>query len=248
VCKIRDALFTAYIAVLLIVTMPPAWVMVLLSPRGRAAHRIVRGWSRLVIRASGCRVRTTGTEHLRGAGTVMLVSNHVSYIDSVVLPAVVPVDFRFVAEHGVLTWPLVGTGVRKAGHLTVNRGSRPARLACAAAMVDRLRAGGSLLVYPEGRRSRREGLLPFRLGAFRAAVDAGRPVVAIAIRGTDTIVSTERWWLRHGPIEITVHAPIEPLGRDRAEMVRIRQRARDEIASSLGGHPTRHGATETQSG
>jgi len=233
VFKIRDALFTAYIAALLILTMPPAWVLVLLSPRGRAAHRLVRGWSRLVVRASGCRVRMTGVDHLRGAGTVVLVSNHISYIDSVVFLAVVPVDFRFVAEHGVLTWPLVGTGVRKAGHLTVNRGSRAARLACAGTMVATLRAGGSLLVYPEGRRSRGEGLLPFRLGAFRAAVDAGRPVVPIAICGTDTIVSTERRWLRRGPIEITIHAPIEPLGRDRAEMVRIRQRARDEIALSM---------------
>jgi len=247
VSKIRDALFTAYIAVLLIVTMPLAWVMVLLSPRGRAAHRIVRGWSRLVIRASGCRVRMTGVDRLRGAGTVVLVSNHISYVDSVVFLAVVPVDFRFVAEHGVLTWPLVGTGVRKAGHLTVNRGSRAARLACAGTMVDTLRAGDSLLVYPEGRRSRGKGLLPFRLGAFRAAVDAGRPVVPIAICGTDTIVSTERRWLRRGPIEITVHAPIEPLGRDRAEMVRIRQRARDEIASSLVEHAKRHRGTETQS-
>ena len=189
----------------------------------------------------------TGVDHLRGAGTVVLVSNHISYIDSVVFLAVVPVDFRFVAEHGVLTWPLVGTGVRKAGHLTVNRGSRTARLACAGAMVETLRAGGSLLVYPEGRRSRGEGLLPFRLGAFRAAVDAGRPVVPIAICGTDTIVSTERRWLRRGPIEITVHAPIEPLGPDRAEMVRIRQRARDEIASSLVEHAKRHRGTETQS-
>lgn len=241
---IRAALFTTYIAALLIVTMPPAWVVVLLLPRGRAADRLVRRWSQLVVRASGCRLHMTGVDHLRGLGTAVLVSNHISYIDSVVLLAVVPAAFLFVAEHGVLTWPLVGTGVRKAGHLTVNRGSRAARLACAAAMVETLHAGRSLLVYPEGRRSRGEGLLPFRLGAFRAAVDAGRPVVPIAIRGTDAIVSTKRRWLRRGPIEITIHAPIEPLGRDRAEMVRIRQQAREEIASSLVEHATRHRATE----
>ena len=84
VCKIRDGLFTAYIAALLIVTMPPAWVLVLLSPRGRAARRIVRGWSRLVVRASGCRVRLTGVDRLRGVSTAVIVSNHISYIDSVV--------------------------------------------------------------------------------------------------------------------------------------------------------------------
>src|SRR5438552_8664570 len=204
--------------------MPPAWVLVLLSPRGRASHRLVRGWWGLVIRASGCRVRMTGVDRLRGAGTVVLVSNHISYIDSVVFLAVVPVDFRFVAEHGVLTWPLVGTGVRKAGHLTVNRGSRAARLACAGTMVDTLRAGGSLLVYPEGRRSRGEGLLPFRLGAFRAAVDAGRPVVPIATRGTATIVATEHRWVRRAPPALTVHPALAPLGPHPAETLLIPHR------------------------
>jgi 1-acyl-sn-glycerol-3-phosphate acyltransferase len=140
----------------------------------------------------------------------------------------------------------VGTGLRKADHLTVDRGSRPARLACAAAMVDTLRAGRSLLVYPEGRRSRAEGLLPFRLGAFRAAVDAGCPVVPITVRGTDAIVSTRRRWLRRGPIDLTIHGSIAPLGADRSEMVRIRERAREEIASSLGEPHNRHGNIEAQ--
>jgi 1-acyl-sn-glycerol-3-phosphate acyltransferase len=230
---VGDALFTAYIAALLALTMPPAWLVLLLLPRGRMSDRLVRQWSRFIVRASGCRMRVRGVEHLRGAGAVTLVSNHVSYVDSVVLMAAVPADYRFVAEHGVLTWPMIGTAVRKAAHLTVDRGSRAARLACADAMVETLRDGNSLLVYPEGRRSRREGLLPFRLGAFRAAVAAGRPVVPITLSGTDVIVASERRVLRRGAIDVTIHEPIEPAGTDRSEMVRLRQRARAQIESSL---------------
>ena len=228
-----DFVFTAYIAALLALTMPPAWLVLLFLPRGRTSDRLVRQWSRFIVRASGCRMRVSGVEHLRGAGAVTLVSNHVSYIDSVVLLAAIPADYRFVAEHGVLTWPMISTAVRKVGHLTVDRGSRAARLACADAMVETLRAGRSLLVYPEGRRSRREGLLPFRLGAFRAAVASGRPVVPIAVSGTDVIVASDRRVLRRGRIEVTIHEPIAPLGLDRSEMVRLRQRAREQIASSL---------------
>ena len=231
--EIRDALFTVYVAALLVVTMPPTWMVLLFLPRGRTADRLVRCWSRFIVRASGCRLHVTGGDHLRGAGAVVLVSNHVSYIDSVVLMAAVPADYRFVAEHGVLAWPLVGTAVRKAAHLTVDRGSRAARLACAGAMVETLHDGHSLLVYPEGRRSRKEGLLPFRLGAFRAAVDAGRPVVPITVRGTDAIVATDRLLVRRGPVEVIIHEPIAPMGRDRSEMVRIRRLARLQIASSL---------------
>lgn len=243
--EIRDALFTAYIAALLIVTMPPVWVMLLLVPAGRTAGRLVRGWSRLVVRASLCRMHVTGANRLRGAGAAAFVSNHVSYIDSVVLMATLPADCRFVAEHGVVTWFMIGTAVRKAGHLTVDRGSRAARAACTHAMTEMLRAGASLLVYPEGRRSREEGLLPFHLGAFRAAVGAGRPVVPITVGGTDTIVSTSRRWLRRGPIDVTIHPPIEPRGRDRDEMARVREQARADIASSLGEPHKRHRDPET---
>jgi len=239
VSEIRDGVFSLYIGALLVATMPPVWLAIVVLPSGRLSHRLVRLWARFIVQASGCALHVSGTERLRGLHAVMLVSNHISYIDSIVLMAVVPVDFRFVAEHGVLTWPLIGTGLRKSGHLTVDRGSRAARLACAGEMVDVLRRGRSLLVYPEGRRSRREGLLPFHLGAFRAAVDAGRPIVPIAIRGTDAIVAPDRRRVHRGSIDVTIHEPIAPEGLDRSEMVRIRQRARLEIAWSLG-EPDRH--------
>lgn len=233
VSDIRDALFTAYVAGLLLLTVPPMWVVLLLAPAGRTADRLVRAWSRVIVRASLCRVRVSGIDHLAAGGPAMLVANHRSYVDSIVLMAAVPGTYRFVANHGVLTWPLVGMVVRKAGHLTVDRGVSAARIACAREMTDVLRRGASLLVYPEGTTGRHGGLLPFRLGAFRAAVEAGRPIVPIALGGTGTILERDRWVLRRGRIDVMIHAPIAPASGDRSEMVRIRRRARLEIASSL---------------
>jgi 1-acyl-sn-glycerol-3-phosphate acyltransferase len=75
-------------------------------------------------------------------------------------------------------------------------------------------------------------LLPFRLGAFRAAVEAGRPIVPISLAGTARILERDRWVLRRGPIDVTIHPPIDPVARDRAEMVRVRRLARERIVSS----------------
>lgn len=225
--------FTAYVGLVLLLTLPPLWLTLALMPAGRAADRLVRLLSRFILRASGCRVRVSGDGTLQTIGGAMLVSNHASYIDSLVLMAAVPGDYRFVANHGVSSLPVVGSAVRKAGHLTVDRGSRAARVECSRAMVVLLKEGRSLLVYPEGTRGGRPGLLPFRLGAFRAAVEAGRPIVPIALRGTSRVLTHDGWLLRPGSIDVTVHDPIAPAGSDRAEMRRMRRLARERIESSL---------------
>jgi 1-acyl-sn-glycerol-3-phosphate acyltransferase len=229
---IATLIFTGYMAVVLLVTMPAWWVVLVCVPAGPIADRALRLWSRLVLRASSCRVRLTGAEFLQRTDSMMLVSNHASYIDSVVLKAVLPVGVCFVANHSVLDWPLVGTAVRKARYLIVDRGSKHSRLACGASMIEHLRRGLSLVVYPEGRRGESTRLLPFRLGAFRAAVEAGRPIVPISLAGTARILERDRWVLRRGPIDVTIHPPIDPVARDRAEMVRVRRLARERIVSS----------------
>ena len=115
----------------------------------------------------------------------MLVANHSSYLDSVVLAAAIPRDCRFVANHMAATRPLLGLIIRKSGHLLVDRESRRSRAACARAMIELLQDGTSLVLFPEGTRAGRD-VLPFRAGAFRAAFRTGRPVIPIAISGHAT--------------------------------------------------------------
>lgn len=226
-------LFTAYVLLLLMLTIPALWAGLLALPAGRIPRRLLRAWARFVIRASGCRLRVSGVERLRRCGPAMLVANHASYLDSVVLLAALPLEYRFVANQGLTRVAVVGTAVRKARYLTVDRSAMTARRACLLAMIDMLRHGTSLLVFPEAGIARTVGLLPFRLGAFRAAVEIGRPVVSIAILGTRDILPYRGWMLRRGTIDVAIHEPIEPIGRTRQEVVRLRDRARHEIAASL---------------
>jgi 1-acyl-sn-glycerol-3-phosphate acyltransferase len=226
--------FTAYVAACVLSTLPVLWLYLFLSPRGCRADRAVKRWSRLALTACGMRPRVTGLEHLRGIDTAILVANHASYIDSVVLMAAIPTDFRFVAKRRLADYPLIGTVIRRAGHLTIEKATVAQQLAGATELAQFLREGRQILVFPEGTFFRSPGLLPFRLGAFKAAVDAGRPVVPIALRGTRHVFPDGTWLFRHGPIDVTIGPPLGPEGREWQEMVRLRDEARRIIGQGSG--------------
>jgi 1-acyl-sn-glycerol-3-phosphate acyltransferase len=228
------ALFTGWLAVLLLLTLPPLWLAVAVLPRGRRPDRLVRRWARAVLAASGCRLRVTGAEKLRATGAAVLAANHASYVDSVVLMAALPSDFRFVVKRRLLRYPVIGAVIRRAGHLPVEKVDLAHQLAGADEMREALREGHSLLVFPEGTFLAEPVLLPFRLGAFRAAVAARRPVVPVAIRGTRAVLPAYAHLARRHPIEVTVGTPLWPRAEGWREMVRLRDRTRDEIARGAG--------------
>lgn len=222
-------LFTAYVWGLLLLTLPPLWVALWVLPRGRLPDRLLKWCARLVIRLSTCRLRIQGIEHLQRCGAAMLVANHASYLDSVVLMAAIPVDYRFVVNHRALRLPLIGLAIRKVGHLVVDRTRLAGRHACALAMRETIRQGMSVMVFPEGTIHRKGEPLAFRPGAFRIAVDVGRPVVPISLRGTCDVLPGRPWLFRRGCLHVIVHEPIQPVDNSRQEMVRLRESARRQI-------------------
>jgi len=177
-------LFTLYVALLLTVMAPVVWLLLLVCPRGRRAAALLRWSARTLVRAAGCPIEVRGLDHLRGLPSSVVVANHESFVDSVILLAALPNDLKIAVNERLPGVPMVGTAIRKAAHLVVNRATVKSRLAGSAAMVEILRTGESLLVFPEGTTARAPALLPFRLGAFAAAVGAGRPIVPIALSGT----------------------------------------------------------------
>ena len=224
-------LFTVYVALLLCVVLPPLWLVLLVLPKGPGAGRALRSCARWVIRASGCGFVVHGAAGLRVAAPAVVVANHTSYLDSVVLMAALPIECRFVANHGLATIPFIATAIRKAEYLTVNRAQLRDRAACVLDVRRSLSEGASVVVYPEGTTSRTGEMLPFRLGAFKVAVAAGRPVVPITLTGTARIWPRGTWMMRRGVIAVRIHAPIDPTARGPAEALRVRAAARSAIES-----------------
>jgi len=227
-------LFAIYVGAVLLVTLPPLWLVVWLLP-GAAVDRAVRRWCRAVLALAGCRLELEGRENLRATG--ILVANHSSYLDVVALLGALPMDVRFVAKRELDDSALLGTVIRKVGHLTVERFDLSRSVADAERVARALREGVPLLFFPEGTFSASPRLLPFRLGAFKAAVEAGCPVIPVTIRGTRDILPADRWVPRRGPITVAVGTPILPEGGGWRAIVRLRDLSRAAIATRLGERP-----------
>ena len=232
--RVSALVIGTYAAAVVALLVPPLWLAELLAPSGAAADRVLRRWCRLVLALGGCRTATGGLEHLRSGEPSVLVANHSSYADAIVLLATVPTPFRFIAKRELLAMPLIGMIIRKIGHLTAERADIARSVADAAAATATLREGTSLLFFPEGTFVESPGLMPFRLGAFKAAVEAGHPVIPIAIRGTRCLLPGDAWFPRPGPVAVTVMPPMRPLGAGWPEMVRLRDAARAAIAAQCG--------------
>lgn len=203
---VRALVFSARVLLTLTLMIPPIWLLVVIVPPHRV-HQLVQRWARLVFVASGCQPRVSGLEHLKGHRCTVMVANHSSYLDSLLLIATIPGDYRFVVNHMAAARPVLGLIIRKSGHLIVDRRSVRLRAACARAMSATLEAGGSLILFPEGTRAP-EGLLPFRIGAFRTAAAGGHPVVPIAITGTRDMMPRRLRLLKPGPLEVHVLPPV----------------------------------------
>ena len=229
--------YTGYVGLVLLLTLPPVWLAMRLLPAGPRAARLSRFWARCFLVGVGCPLTVEGEGHLSQAGPAVLVANHSGYLDAVVLMAALPPGFLFVAKRELLQVPIVRTFIRKVGHLTVDRLDFSESLTSAQRTAVALREGHSVLVFPEGTFSRVRGIRPFRLGAFKVAAETGRPVCPIAIRGTREILWPGRRLPRRGPIQVAIGKPIQPGGRDWREIVRLRDRVKGEIVRSAGEPP-----------
>jgi fatty-acyl-CoA synthase len=232
--RASDLVLAAYLGSLLLLTMPALWALVLLAPTARSADRLVRLWCQVILALAGCDVRTEGREHLDGSHASVLLANHASYLDVVVLLAAIPVDFRFVAKRELRRAPVVGSVIRRVHHLTVERAAGSQSVADAERITAALRSGMSVLVFPEGTFGRSPGILPFRLGAFKSAVETGVPVVPVTIRGTREILPADEWLPRPRPVTVAVSPPLRPEGSGWQDIVRLRDQARKEIARRSG--------------
>ena len=228
------ALYGAYLAALVVPIAALFWVPAVVLPGRRAAVRCGRLGARTLLRLAGIRVSVEGLEHLRGRGPFVLAANHSSYADVPVLMASLPVDFLFVAKQEVRRWPLVGRFVRKAGHLTVDRFDAQQGVADAAEVARAISAGETLLFFPEGTFTAAAGLRPFRLGAFKAAADAGLPVVPVALRGTRRVLRAEGWRPRPGRVRIWIGPAIGAEGDGWRALVALRDRVAEAIAARSG--------------
>jgi len=142
--------------------------------------RIVGWWSARMLAVLGIRVQHSGSI---GGGPVLLVANHISWLDILAINAVQPA--RFVSKADVRRWPLLGWLVACGGTLFIERERKRDALRVLHRVADALRAGEIIAVFPEGTTSEGHGVLPFHANLLQAAIAAQAPVQTLALRYSD---------------------------------------------------------------
>ena len=179
----------------------------LVDRRGYFAHGCARLWSWLILKTTGVRVRVEGLERIVPGTTYVFVSNHQSIYDTPVVFASLPYQLRIIAKESLARFPVLGWHLRRGGHLFVDR-THPDR----AGILHRWRAlvseGLSLIIYAEGTRSPDGRVARFKAGSFLLAIEAGLPVVPLAIVGTRKVMPKGRLRTEPGDVTLVVHDPI----------------------------------------
>jgi len=212
----------------------PAAIAGLFRPGGDTCNRAARPWSRGLLAAAGARPHYHGLDNMTAALPCVFVSNHLSVVDIWVLLAVLPLSVRFAAKKSLFRWPVLGWALTTSGFVPIDRSDRANSIRSLREASQRIRQGTSILMFPEGTRSRDGRLMPFKKGPFHLALDAGVPVVPITIRGTDRVVPPGSLRAQPGDVQVIFDAPI-PVGRFRpGDVDGLRDATRDTIAARLG--------------
>ena len=170
-------------------------------------YRIAQGWARLLISLIGCTVTVTGRENVPRQGGVCFVSNHGSIFDIVLLLAYAGRPFGFVAKKELLFIPFLNIWISLLGGLFIDRGNLRKALKTINAGVARLKSGGGMIIFPEGHRSRGQGLLPFHPGSLKLATQSESFIVPIALAGTYDVFE-KNYRANACPVRITFCKPI----------------------------------------
>ena len=170
----------------------PAILAAFVPPRGDWFLRFARGWARTILAFSRVAVTVRHAERLDPRRSFVVVANHESYADILVLLARLPMQVRFLAKRSIFRVPILGWSIRAAGFVPVDRGDAARSVATVETALKRLRSGRSLVVFPEETRTRTGDLSPFKKGAALLALKAGSSAAARRDRGLATGASSRR--------------------------------------------------------
>lgn len=219
---------TIVLSILALLTFP-------FDRNGRIVHHYARAWGWLIIKSCGVRVALSGVENIERGRPHVLMANHQGAFDIFALLAYLPVDFKWLAREEIFKIPILGWAMGAAGYISIERKGTKKALQSIEGAAAKIRAGASVLVFPEGTRSPDGRIHPFKKGGFTLAVKAGVPIVPISIRGSRGVLPRGSLSVRPGKIEIIIGKLIRTDDRGLADRGALMEEVRRAIENSLAG-------------
>ena len=194
--------------------------------------KVPRWWSIAVLWAVGVKVRVHGMENVSGEDPRIFASNHVSWFDVPALASTLP-RYKFVAKAELFKVPIFGPAMRSAGMIEIQRDNRKAAFGAYEIAAERIQAGNSVVVFPEGTRGHEYPLRPFKKGPFVLAIAAGVPIVPIILHGSIEVMSKGSLLAHPGTIDIHLLEPVSTSSVDYDHREALMQTVRTRMADAM---------------
>ncbi len=231
--KVRPTLAGVWAGLVFLLLTLLAFGLVLLTPGKLNRSALARRVARIFLKLAGIDLQLEQLERLP-AGACVVVANHASYLDGVVMKAALPARFSFVIKKEILHVPVAGLFLRLIGSEFVDRFNRHSGAIDTRRLLRAASQGQSLGFFPEGTIPSQVGIAQFHTGAFVIAVRAGLPVVPVAICGTRAALPLGSIWLKPGKITVSVLPTVDPEGgKSQAAAVILRDTARQAVLSAV---------------
>ena len=229
----RAALSSLFVVVATVVGALIALTVRLFDSSGERVIDLARIWSRAVLGFAGVKVTVLGAERLPGNQTHVYMANHLSAVDIWALYVALPGRVRMIAKKQLASIPLFGWAMAAGRFIFVDRGNAVAARRSIEEAKRRIRGGQSVLLFPEGTRSRDGRLGAFKKGGFHLAIDAGVPIVPVGLQGTRESMPRGSLLLRAGRVRITFGDPVPTSGLTDADRHALLERVRAAIGAML---------------
>ncbi|MGE5663298.1 MAG: lysophospholipid acyltransferase family protein [Deltaproteobacteria bacterium] len=234
-----NVLRLGFLGLLTLVMGVPGILLALLLPgrrlKGRVFLFVSKNYSRIVLFAFRVRVVVSGLDNVDPARPYVFMSNHVSHVDSPALALVIPHPLHWVFKKELAKIPVFGWVLLACGQIMVDRRDPEQSRATLEEALSGLSGNSSVMIYPEGTRSRDGALQPFKKGGFWMALQAGLPIVPVRVSGTREIVAADTLVVNPGTVRVDVFPPVETRGKAAADIPDLMARVREAMASGTTG-------------
>ena len=204
-----------------------------IDKNGDLAYNITKTWAKFVLAVSRIKVTVQGSYNIRPDRSYIYMSNHQSNFDIPVALAYFPFKFRWVAKAELFKIPIFGYAMHRIGHINIDRSNRRAAFKSLKKAAKNIREGVSVLIYPEGTRSKDGNIGPFKNGGFVLSVESGTPIVPVIIHGTWPIMSRDKIIVKPGNVIIEIKKPIETKNYNRKTRNDLLKKVRSVICESF---------------
>jgi len=203
------------------------------DPTGNKVLDLARAWSGWVTSFAGVKIVVVNRGKLDPAQPYVFMANHASSLDIWAVFVAVPRRLRMIAKKQLGRIPLFGWVMHAGRFIFIDRGNGMAARRSIDEAGKRIHDGESVLIFPEGTRTRDGALLPFKKGGFHLAVKAGVPIVPVALRGARELMPRGSYLLRSGIVTAVIGEPIPTQGLSDEDRASLHERVRNTVEQML---------------